>query len=117
MLTTRQAQDEVKLWTYKPGYRLHLDTTAGVTHGHFILHLLADVPNTYRPDVTRLLDYRQPIPQYALRDADIFGDWLRTFLGQFECHERDEWMLRDGVRVYDPHADRDWTPPILRSNA
>lgn len=117
MLTPREAREEVAAWTYKPGYQLELDVSSIGYNARCTMHLLARITNTYRPDRETVLDYREPVPPMALEDTVLFGEWLRTFLGRFEHHERDEWMLRNGVRVFDPHADRDWTPPIQRSNA
>ena len=48
--------------------------------------------------------HRFPLPlRSGVGDRASFVGWLRHTLGRIELHERDEWLLVDGRRLFDPH--------------
>jgi hypothetical protein len=52
-----------------------------------------------------MVTHRFPLPaRSVVGDRRAFVGWLRHTLGRVELHERDEWLLVDGRRLFDPHA-------------
>jgi hypothetical protein len=52
-----------------------------------------------------VVTHRFPLPlRSVVGDRRELLNWLRHTLGRVELHERDEWLLVDGRRIFDPHA-------------
>jgi hypothetical protein len=52
-----------------------------------------------------VVSHRFPLPlRSVVGDRRELLNWLRHTLGRVELHERDEWLLVDGRRIFDPHA-------------
>lgn len=115
-VTLRQLQQETARWTYKPGYRLTVEADY-LGSGTPALVITARVTDTYRPGAGHppiVLRFTRPLPGGLWHRGTIeeFRDFLRITIGDYELHERDEWLLQDGQRVYDPHADREPYRPV-----
>lgn len=51
------------------------------------------------------------LPPLEFLDRDGLIEQVRRALGEWEMHERDEWFLVNGERLFDPHK-----PPEIRRN-
>jgi hypothetical protein len=102
VLSTRELQDQVGEYAYRPGWRLIVreDEFEGAA-----LWILADLDNSYRPGETVEVRIRSLIPPMVSRWE--FERWLAWRLRLVEIHESREWFRRDGKPVFDPHADPD----------
>ena len=104
--------EEVEDWlvgvTYKPGVTFTAEHSAPAAT--VVVRFAADdVRRTeFTPDGPKLdtimLTHRLTLPaRSTVYDRRSFLQWLRHSLGTIELHERDEWFLVDGRRMYDPH--------------
>lgn len=110
--------------TYKPGYALHLrharagkevrpeqsmwrfspDYYLSMSDGPTILQLMATVRDAsgQRPGWIQVVSQTELEPIH-FNDGYHFMSWLRVVIGEFEQHERDEWLRIDGELLLDPH--------------
>jgi hypothetical protein len=59
-----------------------------------------------------VVTHRFPLPgRSVVGDREAFVGWLRHAIGRVELHERDEWLLVDRRRLFDPHAELDLREP------
>jgi hypothetical protein len=68
------------------------------------------VPNTYDPRGEKVdVSATYPLPPLHLFDGphgmQAFREFLRRSVHHRMAHEADEWLKRDGVMVWDPHAN------------
>lgn len=85
--------------TYRTGW------TLSVYEGRFEgphLRIHATVENSYSPGDPVELDVHTFIPPMV--DAAQFDAFLAWRLGRVEIHECREWLKRDGLPLFDPHA-------------
>jgi hypothetical protein len=99
--------EEVTTWldgvTYKDGVTI----TPELGEPYTVIVIRMKSADTRAPaialeDVT--VTHRFTMPARAVvGDRRSFIGWLRQILGRVELHERDEWLLVDGRRLFDPH--------------
>lgn len=111
--TTRQpvglsaSADEVSEWlagiSYKPGWTIVAE--AGPKHTTVVVRTATADSRGGEPLV---VTHRLTLPvRPVVTDKRSFVGWLRHALGKVELHERDEWLLVDRGRIFDPHATID----------
>lgn len=59
------------------------------------------------PEKETTLWKSRPISILMCTDVRYFLQQMREMLESMESHERDEWILFDGERVFDPHIKKD----------
>jgi hypothetical protein len=96
--------DEVSGWleglTYKPGWSFALEVGGART----VLVVRASEEDA-RGGTPLVVNHRFELPSRAIvGDRRSFVGWLRHMVGRVELHERDEWLLVDQRRLFDPHA-------------
>jgi hypothetical protein len=108
-----EIEAELARWSFMPGWSFRLMVlepmiVGGIrlrAHTPAILKIVATVPNSYRPDETIKVESNAPVPvELFERHPEAFPGWLRQMVHARMCHEADEWLKRDGVMTYDPHA-------------
>jgi hypothetical protein len=110
---TSATVDEVDDWlagvTYKDGVGISAELGAPFTivvvryPGDDSRGLKAIDESSVQEPIT--VTHRFPLPlRSVVGDRRAFLNWLRHTLGRVELHERDEWLLVDGRRIFDPHA-------------
>lgn len=97
-LTYEDLAEEIKLYTYRPGWALtvFLDPFEGPC-----LYVVAKVEDSYNPGQLVPLRIRSIIP--PMPSLDYFGEWLLHRVIQIELHEAREYLKRDGKMIIDPH--------------
>ena len=100
--------DEVLGWlrgiTYKDGWSFTPEPGPDVT----ILVVRAVEPDSRGSDQTLTVTHRFPLPaRTVVGDRGAFVGFLRHVIGRVELHERDEWLLVDKRRMFDPHGEID----------
>ncbi len=119
-MTIDEMEAELARWTFMPGYRFELvrNRPARVLDAdgrpwslfaddreYVVLRIRSRVPNTYNPDEIIEVQANSPVPVEMIQRGHLtFGEWLRHVVHERMIHEADEWLKRDGVMVYDPHA-------------
>jgi hypothetical protein len=89
--------------SYKPGWSF--EVYEGRWEGPHIA-IRTEVPDTYNPGETVVLDVHSMLP--PMRDRAALEEWLAWRLGRLEVHEMREFLKRDGRVIFDPHgADAD----------
>lgn len=93
---------------YRPGWRIEMPADRFERHEVLELLVIAEVPDTYHPERIGKVAHRRPITTREM--ADHLPDrelllMIREQLHEVERHEADEWLLVDGRRIFDPHAD------------
>ena len=96
--------DEVTDWlegvTYRPGWTF--DVEPGPKQTTLVVRAAAADSRGGTPLV---VTHRFSLPGRAVvNDRASFIGWLRHVVGKVELHERDEWLLIDHRRIFDPHA-------------
>ena len=96
--------DEVDDWlagvTYRPGWTF--DVEPGPKQTTLVIRA-ATIDS--RGDAPLVVTHRFSLPGRAVvNDRASFIGWLRHVIGKVELHERDEWLLVDHRRLFDPHA-------------
>jgi hypothetical protein len=96
----------------KQTYIVRLDVATTLNHftvarDHVLVQLLvADIPD--REDRSRTIGLTFTAREYIqdrLLSRSVLEMHIREFLFRIVRHEMAEWILIDGVRVFDPHAD------------
>jgi hypothetical protein len=100
MLTTHEIQQHLKRFTYRPGWSVQ--TYDGRYEGQHIV-IWAEVPDTYNPGNTTVLDIHSRLP--PIPDENYLWTWLHWRIDIIERHECREFFKVDGRILYDPHAD------------
>lgn len=114
---------EVRRYTYKPGvtFRIRHPLDLWGMHRLIVAMLVQDsrdpwkesvVPGEQKPNMTSVRSTQQ-IPSYIVggsqspeqREQD-FAEWFRQAVTHVELHEADEWIRRDDVMLFDPHAPK-----------
>jgi hypothetical protein len=101
------SDDEVAQWlagvSYKPGWTF--DVEAGPKQTMLVVRAaMADS----RGGDPLVVTHRLTLPgRSVVNDRRSFVGWLRHAIGKIEMHERDEWLLVDRARIFDPHAGID----------
>lgn len=86
--------------TYKPGWTL--DVESGPKHTVLVVR---EATSDSRGGQPLVVTHRFQLPSRAVvGDRHSFVGWLRHVIGKVELHERDEWLLVDHRRLFDPHA-------------
>lgn len=110
--TPAQLQAEFARWAFTPpGIELKLHTRADgalpyAYEAAAVLRILIRTRNTYRPEdptedvVTHATQIPLPMPR------EYWPHFLRQSIHAAVCHEADEWLRRDGIMLFDPHATR-----------
>jgi hypothetical protein len=101
MLSAERLQEIVAEVSYRDSWTMTIDDEPWEGP---VLWIVADVPNSYRPNETVTLRIESKVPPMADRDA--FLAWLLWRLIQIESHEAREWFKVDGKTWSDPHAER-----------
>lgn len=103
---------ELARFTYKPGWRFVLDasghafTLGGEMSPFNVVRVSYPAKDSRRPDeVETTIKVKISVPPY-IEDEDAFARWLIEAISEIERHEAQEWLRRDGVMLFDPHADR-----------
>jgi hypothetical protein len=104
VVTTSASVDEVTTWlvgvTYKDGWSFAPEV--GPTGTVLVVRVAAE---DSRGGEALVVTHRFPLPARAVvGDRPAFVGWLRHAIGRVELHERDEWLLVDRRRLFDPHA-------------
>ena len=101
----RWVAEELKRWTFAPNFKVEAERD-----GRW------GVPDQYGTRVVvkmRVPDVRPPHTEVVvegvralsfMESRAAFPHWLRSFIRDLVVHEADEWLKRDGVAVFDPHA-------------
>jgi hypothetical protein len=85
--------------TYKPGSEV--STYLAVDGWNMMLTI--KVPN--RDDLSETVDIgRSVLINRTFRDAREVIRWVGTQIDSLELHERHEWLMYDGERIFDPHS-------------
>jgi hypothetical protein len=100
--------DLVKRWRYRPGWRAWLEDRlrdGADTHGDegrgLTLCVLADVQDSYHPEVRRPVVHYRIVPA-ATFNRDSWRRWVRDQMIDIETHEAMEWLRfveDDGTEV------------------
>lgn len=109
-LTPDVVEAEAKRWTFaQPGYRLEFLDLDDPFRSRLVIQVTtadsegkADqvvVSHNYPMDPAHF--YRWSL---ADRFAMMFAQWVRECVHRTVLHEADEWLQRDGVAPFDPHA-------------
>lgn len=98
------AADEVADWlegvTYRAGWTFDVEPGPKQT----TLVIRAATADS-RGGAPLVVTHRFSLPVRAVvNDRASFIGWLRHVIGKVELHERDEWLLVDHRRLFDPHA-------------
>jgi hypothetical protein len=99
--------DEVTTWLDGVSYKDGVTITAelGDPYTTIVIRMAgvdSRAPMIVLDDVT--VTHRFTLPaRTVVGDRRSFIGWLRQVLGRVELHERDEWLLVDGRRLFDPH--------------
>jgi hypothetical protein len=104
-LSTDQIRQHLERLTYKPGWSFRVYT--GRFEGQHVT-IETTVPNTYHEGKTVTLRIESALP--PMRDTQALEDWLAWRVIRIESHEAREFLRKDGLPIYDPHApfaDRD----------
>jgi hypothetical protein len=108
---------EVARWRFMPDWTLEVrppytwpsgwmaDMSAGV------LLIRARVRDSRHPDNPDPVVVEQPVPVPGHLSREQFPHWLHHAVRDAIVHEADEWLQRDGVIVFDPHALPDRRAP------
>jgi hypothetical protein len=99
MLTTLQVQAHLARLTYKPGWALR--AYEGRWEGQHIV-IRVTLPDSTQLGGETVLDVHSMLP--PMRDTDALEDWVAWRLARLEVHEMREFLKRDDVVIYDPHA-------------
>lgn len=96
--------EQVQAWidgvTYKPGWTISVE--ARPTHTLLVIRAATADSRGGEPLV---VTHRFSLPaRTVVGDRRSFVGWLRHVIGKVELHERDEWLLVDHRRMFDPHA-------------
>jgi hypothetical protein len=96
--------DDVEEWlegvTYRSGWTF--DVEPGPTHTTLVIRAAT---TDSRGGTPLVVTHRFSLPSRAIvHDRASFIGWMRHVIGKVELHERDEWLLVDHRRLYDPHA-------------
>lgn len=102
--TLAASVDEVAEWlegvTYRAGWTF--DVEPGARQTTLVIRAAAADSRGGTPLV---VTHRFTLPLRAVvNDRASFIGWLRHVVGKVELHERDEWLLVDQRRLFDPHA-------------
>ncbi len=90
--------------TYKPNFRF-IHWYQQERDWHYV-RIEMDVPNTYSAEHEIIqIQTSQQVPAFYLIKEDAAKLILRRMIHDLEMHEADEWLLIDGVREWDPHAN------------
>jgi hypothetical protein len=98
------AADEVTAWldgvTYREGWTFDVETSGSQTS---LVVRVATTDSRGRDPL--VVTHRFTLPgRSVVGDRRSFVGWLRHVIGKVELHERDEWLLVDQRRLFDPHA-------------
>lgn len=113
-MTLDELEAEIERWTFLPGYDFELKRLQAATIDGMRLSWLRDaavlmihsrVPNSYNPAETVKVSATVPVPTMVLEGRMPVDQWLRQAVHARMTHEADEWLKRDGVAVFDPHAN------------
>jgi hypothetical protein len=99
VLTTREISDHLARLTYKPGWTF--EAYDGRWEGQHVV-IRTEVEDTYQPGgkvVLRVESMLPPVPSVEYLEA-----WLAWRLARIEVHEMREFLKRDGMVIFDPHA-------------
>jgi hypothetical protein len=105
--TLSASVEEVTAWldgvTYKRGWTF----TPEIGAPHTVL-VVREHAEDSRGDAELVVTHRFPLPlRSVVGDRQAFIGWLRHVVGRVELHERDEWLLVDKRRIFDPHGTID----------
>jgi hypothetical protein len=94
----KEVSSERAMWRFTPDYYLSM------SEGPTILQLHANVPDASgrHPGKIDVVSQTMLEPVH-FSDGFHFMSWLRIVIGEFEEHERDEWLRIDGQLLIDPH--------------
>jgi hypothetical protein len=102
--TLSASVEEVTAWldgvTYKDGWSFTPEF--GTPHTVLVVRERAE---DSRGGAALVVNHRFPLPlRSVVDDRRAFVGWLRHVVGKVELHERDEWLLVDKRRLFDPHG-------------
>lgn len=110
-LTFEEASEFVSLIKIGPfpfaeqEYQVRLDGSGGVRRSLLVQRLDAKLPDRNDPSKQISLTFTsQDSCHEEVRSRGYIQDTVRRFIDNVARHEVAEWLLIDGVRVFDPHA-------------
>lgn len=94
----REASAQQSMWRFNPDYYLSM------SDGPTVLQVIAHVRDAsgQHPGMIDVVSqtFLEPV---HFNDGHHFMSWLRVVIGEFEQHERDEWLRVDGRLLVEPH--------------
>jgi hypothetical protein len=99
-VTVAELATHAKRLTYRPGWVFQV--YEGAHEGPHIV-IAATLPDSTRPGET--VDVRIDSAVPPLDTLAQFERWLLWRLRIVESHECREWLKRDGLPIFDPHAE------------
>jgi hypothetical protein len=100
MLTRWQIERELRLLTYKEGWEWSLLEDE---HEGLYVRWIITLPDSYNPGETVDLGINSWLP--PIPDRDYLAKWFLWRVKRIESHEAREFLKRDGVILFDPHAE------------
>lgn len=97
--------------SYKPGHKLRLHSSPEHPENSVKLYITSQRDDANKRDGSLI-----EIGSFLMILCDKFEtpkqlqEFIRDWLIKYETHELDEWLLFDGLRVFDPHEDERHEP-------
>jgi hypothetical protein len=100
VISVADLAQHIKRITYRDGWVFHLYD--GRHEGPHLV-IAATLPDSTRPG--HMVDVRIDSMLPPFDSLEHFERWLMWRLERIESHESREWFKRDGVPLFDPHAE------------
>jgi hypothetical protein len=99
--------EEVTAWLDGVTYKRSWTFTPELGAPHTVL-VVREAAEDSRGGQPLVVTHRFELPaRSVVGDRRAFVGWLRHVIGRVELHERDEWLLVDKRRMFDPHGTID----------
>lgn len=108
-MTTREAVEFFKHFTYKPNWEFRPTRVDRLTdpylYGAFHLEVIVNTKDVGNPnhDIKLRLGEVMAESMLATMDGEQFLKWIRSIIMNIEDHEAREWFRVDGNAPFDPH--------------
>lgn len=113
MPTTTEFRRRVEEFTYKPGTEFRVRDDPATETIVFIIS--ADVPDSRSGTGSIPIELHELLDRYfvvrLMEDERFFDMWIKGQVQKFEMHELDEWLLKKGKFVTNPHPGGPDRPP------